>query len=125
MDRVVERRDVGGALDRRVAAQRHDAAARPADIAEQQLQQRAAADDLQAVGVLGPGHGVGERRGPVGAGVREDRLGDLQERVPRAAGHPLDHLGRVAAEVPLDDLEDAARILQRLVALRRAASAAT
>ena len=53
------------------------------------------------------------------AGVGEDRLGDLEERLPRAAGRPLDHLRRVAAEVALDDLEDAARVLQRLVALRR------
>ena len=41
---VVERRDVGRALDRRVAAQRHDAAAGPADVAEQQLQDRRRAD---------------------------------------------------------------------------------
>ena len=80
VDRVVERRNVGRALDRGVAAQRHDAAARPADVAEQKLQQRAGADDLDAVGVLRPGDGVGERRRPVRAGVGQDRLGDLEKR---------------------------------------------
>jgi hypothetical protein len=102
-----------------VAAQRHDAGPRPPHVAEQQLQQRAAADHLGPVGVLGPGHGVGERRGPIGAGVVQDGLGHLEEGVARAAGHSLDHLGRVAAEVALDDLEDGPRVLQRLIALRR------
>src|SRR6266516_4318716 len=49
-----------------VATQRHDAGAGPADVAEQQLQQRRAADDLGPVRVLGPGDRVGERRRAVG-----------------------------------------------------------
>jgi hypothetical protein len=44
-----------------MAAQRHDAGARASDVAQQQLQQRRAADDLHAVGVLRPGHGIGDR----------------------------------------------------------------
>src|SRR3989442_1041997 len=43
----------------------------PADVAEQQLEQRAAADHLHGVGVLGPGHRVGERAGAVAARVLE------------------------------------------------------
>ena len=58
---VVERRDVGRALDRRVAAHRHDAAARAADVAEQQLEDRAGADHLHAGGVLRPADRVDER----------------------------------------------------------------
>ena len=66
---VVERRDVGRALDRRVAAQGQDAAARPADVAEQQLQDRRRADHLRARGVLGPADGVTERGRALAAGV--------------------------------------------------------
>jgi formate dehydrogenase major subunit len=68
-EQVVEGWDVGRALDRRVAAQGQDAAARPPDVAEQELQDRAAADDLGAGGVLRPGHRVGERRRPVAPGI--------------------------------------------------------
>jgi len=51
----------------RVAAQGHDPGARASDVAEQQLEQRGAADDLRAVRVLRPGHRVGERARLVGA----------------------------------------------------------
>jgi len=94
-------------------------AARASDVAEQQLEQRGAADDLRAVRVLGPGHRVGERGRLVGAGGVQQRLGDLQEGLLRTAGDALDQLGRVTREVALDDLEDAARVLERVVAERR------
>ena len=72
-----------------------------------------------AVGVLGPGHrvrpGRWSGRAPSWRGSSRRPL----EHVAGAARHLLDHLRRVAAEVALDDLEDAARMLQRLVALRR------
>src|SRR5258707_6871221 len=67
--------------------------------------------------MLRPRHGIGERRGPVGAGVREDGVGHLEKRIPWATGRALDHLRRVAAEVLLDDLEGAEWILQRLITL--------
>ena len=51
---VVERRDVGRALDRGVPAQRQDPAAGAADVAEQQLQDRGGADVLHADRVLRP-----------------------------------------------------------------------
>src|SRR5256886_12308991 len=54
-------------LDRRVAAQGHHARAGPADVPEQELQQRAAADHLHTVGMLRPGHRVRE-----GAGARSE-----------------------------------------------------
>ena len=59
---VVERRDVGRALDRRVAAQGQDPAARAADVAQQQLDDRGGADVLHADRVLGPADGVAEAR---------------------------------------------------------------
>ena len=119
LDRVVKRGNVRGALNRGVAAQRHDAGAGPADVAEQQLQQRAGADDLDAVGVLRPGDRIGERSRPFGARVRQNGLGDLEKSFFGTAGGFLDHLRRVAGEMPLDDLENAARVLQRLVLHRR------
>src|SRR3954470_18705750 len=44
--------------------------------------------------------------------VGDQDLGDLLELGARDAAHALDHLGRVAAVVALDDLKDAARVLQ-------------
>ena len=71
---VVERRDVGRALDRRVAAQRDDAAAGPPDVAEQELDDRRGADQLDADRVLRPADRVDERAGPLAAGVVAERL---------------------------------------------------
>ena len=117
---VVERRDVGRALDRRVAAEREDAAAGPAHVAEQQLQHRGGADHLHAGGVLRPPDRVTERRRPLAARVGDQRLGHAQEVLLRDAAHLLDHLGRVAREVLHQLAEDGARVLERLVALDRA-----
>ena len=57
---MVERRNIRRSLNRGVAAERHDTGARAADVAEQKLQQRAGADDLNAIGVLRPRDRVGE-----------------------------------------------------------------
>src|SRR5207245_6431571 len=101
------------------AAQRQDAGAGPAEISQQKLEQRAAPDDLRAVGMLRPCHGVSERRRSVGAGAGQNGVRHFQKRVSRTARRPLDHLRRVAAEMLLDDLKNAAWILQRVVTLRR------
>ena len=100
-----------------MAAQREHAAARAADVAEQQLEDRAGADHLHAGGVLRPADRVEERRRALAARVADQRLGHLQELLARDAADLLDHLGRVAREVAPQDLEHAARVLQRLVAL--------
>src|SRR5207244_7502344 len=55
----------------------------------------------------------------VGAGGVQQRLGDLLEGFLRTAGDALDELGGVAREVALDNLEDAARVLERVVPGRR------
>ncbi len=117
--RVVQRRDVGRALDRRVPAQREDAAARPADVAEQELDDRRGADDLRAGRVLREADRVHERARPLAARVAADRLGVPEELLDRAAARVRDGLGRVAREVPLQDLEHATRVLERLVLLAR------
>ena len=56
-----------------------------------------------------------------GPGVGQQRVGDLEERLARRAADLLDHLRRVALEVLLEDLEDAALVLQRRVLLGGAA----
>ena len=65
--KVVQRGDVGRALDGGVAAQGEDAAAGPADVAEQQLQDRRGADHLHAGRVLRPADGVADGAGAVRA----------------------------------------------------------
>src|SRR3984957_1187169 len=97
VNRVVERRNIGGSLDRGMTAQRHDAGARPAEISKQQLQQRTATNDLRSIRVLRPSYRIRKRRGSVGAGVGEDGVRHLEEYVLRATSGPLDHLRRVAA----------------------------
>ena len=82
---VVERRDVGRSLNRGVAAQREDAAARPADVAEQQLQDRGGADDLHADRMLRPADGVADRGRAIRAGGAAEDVGDVEERI---AGMP-------------------------------------
>ena len=117
---VVERRDVGRPLDRRVAAQREDAAAGAADVAQQQLDDRGGADDLHADGVLRPADRVADRRRALAAGVAAQRLGDATgTRRAVHAAHVGDELGRVPAVVALEQLEDAARMLQRRILLGR------
>ena len=86
---VVERRDVGRSLNRGVAAQRENAAAGPADVAEQQLQDRGGADDLHAGRVLRQADGVADRAGAFGSGGAAERVGDPQERIARARRTPL------------------------------------
>ena len=114
---VEERRDVGRALDGRMSAQREDPAARPPDVAEEQLQDRSGADDLHASGVLRPAHGVTDSRGFVAAGRARENIGDFEKRVLRHAAELLDQRRRVSREVPLENLKDAARMLQRSVSL--------
>ena len=60
--RVVEGRDVGRSLDGGVPAQGHDAAAGPAHVAQQRLQDGGGADDLHALGLVRPADRVAEAR---------------------------------------------------------------
>ena len=120
---VVEGRDIGRALDVGVPAQREDAAAGPADVAEQQLDDRGGADVLDAVRVLGPADRVADRARALATRVAAERLGHLDQLLARHAADLLHHLGRVGGEVAFEDLEDAAGVLERLVLLGRLAVA--
>ena len=115
---VEERRDVGRALDGRVAAQREDAAAGPADVAEEELEDRRRADVLHADRVLRPADRVEKRARALAAA--SCRTGPRRRAGTGASGTPqisADLRGRVAGEVALQDLEDAARVLERRVPL--------
>ena len=103
---VVEQLQVGRALHVGVPAQRDDAAARPPDVAQQQLQHAERPDVLHAVGVLGEVQRVGDAPGLLGAGVAAVELGHLLELRLGDAAHLLDHVQRVAAVVAAEELED-------------------
>src|SRR2546421_2410264 len=107
-----------------MAAQRQDAATRPAHVAEQELQDGRGADDLCAVTLLRPADRVTDGAGSLTPGVLRQDLGDLEEELLRRSANLLDHLRRVARVVPLEDLEDRPGMLQGFIArgavLRRA-----
>src|SRR5205085_3253388 len=115
---VVERRDVGRALNRCVAAQRHDAAAGTSDVAEQQLQNRRSANRLDAGRMLRPADRVTDRGRFLATGSAREDVGDFDEALARNAARLLDELRRVAREVALQYLKHAARMLQRFIAMR-------
>ena len=84
---------------------------------EQQLEDRRGPDVLHADRVLGPADRVAEGGGALAPEFAQSASATLQEQLARHAADLLHHLRRVAREVPLQDLEDAARVLERLVAL--------
>src|SRR5260370_30488117 len=101
-----------------MAAQREDAAARTPDVAEQQLQDGRRANDLRAVTLLRRAERVADRAGPLPSGVLGQNLSDLEKEGWRSTTYLLHHLGRVSRVVSLQDLEDAAWMLQRLIVVR-------
>ena len=100
-----------------MAAQRHDAAARSADVAQQELQYRCGADELGAQGVLRPPDGIREAGGALAPGVLDDGAGEVVEVLATDPADVRHHLRGVAGVVPLDDLEYRPRVLQGFVAL--------
>ncbi len=90
---------VGDALHVGVPAQRVDAAARPAHVAQQQLDHGHGADVLAAHRVLRPAQRIADRHHLVGRRGLAQHLRDLQELVLRRAGDLAHQLGRVAREV--------------------------
>ena len=102
-----------------VAAHGHDAAAGPADVAQQQLEDAGGADDLHAGRVLRPADGVDDGAGALAA--RSCRRAARRRATICSGVQPQicdDHLRRVAGEVLAQELHDAARVLQRRVARR-------
>jgi hypothetical protein len=89
------------------------------DAAEQQLQDGGRADVLHTGGAMRPADGVDERPRLVGPAAVAKDLGDLEEARLGDAADLLHDVGCVAREVALEDLEHAARVLERLVDLGR------
>jgi hypothetical protein len=98
-----------------VSAQSEDPAARPADIAEQKLQDAGGADDLHALGLMGETDRIAKSGGLFRAGSRGQRVGDLVEKLGRDAADILHDFGGVAGEMPAQRLKNAARMLERQV----------
>ena len=99
-----------------MAAQGHNAAAGPAHVAEQQLQDAGSAYDLHAGGVLRPAQRVGNASGPLASRVAAEQFRDAHKLFRLAAAHLGNDLWGVAGEVPAQNLHNAARMLQGRVA---------
>ncbi len=108
---------VGVALDVGVAALGVHASAGLAHVAEQQLQQRARADELAAGRVVGEAYRVDDGHHLVGLAHLADEVRNLVELVDGDARDAGDDLWRVARVVGLHELEDRLRVLQGEVAL--------
>jgi hypothetical protein len=67
--------------------------------------------------VLRPPDRVDDPTRPLAPRVADHRLGDLDDLLRRDAAHAGDQLGRIAAEVALEEPQDAARMLEGLVEL--------
>src|SRR5438067_1542158 len=74
---VVQRGNIGGALDGGVAAQGENAATRPADVAEKELENGGCTNDLHAGGMLSPADGVADAGGLVRPRCVYQGFGDL------------------------------------------------
>ena len=82
---------------RGVAAHGHDAAAGPAHVAQQQLQDAGGADHLHAGRVLRPADRVDDRAGALAAGILAQHLRDPDDLLGRAAADLRHDFRRVAA----------------------------
>src|SRR5438270_8691810 len=109
---VVEGGDIGAALDAGVTPKCEDPAARPADVAQELLEDGRGTNDLDTYRMLGPRHRVGEGGGALPTGVVENRLGYLEKAFRWDAADTLDHIGCVARVVSFENLQHAPRILK-------------
>src|ERR1700733_4835196 len=107
--------NVRGTLNRRVAAQRHNASARPAHISQQELQNRRATNSLNAGGVLGPSDGITNGSRLFRARGFAIRLGGVEERFPGDPAVLFHHFGSVSRKMLLQKLEHAPRMLQGVI----------
>ena len=88
---------------------------RPADVAEQQLDDGGGADVLHAHRVLRPPDGVAERRCALATRVGAQGPAHREELRLGHAAHLFDHRRRVAREVPVQHLEHTSWVLERRV----------
>ena len=107
-----EQAQIRQALNIGVAAQSVHAAAGHADIAEQKLHHCHGADHLRAGGVLGPAQGIKNSAGFVGHGGFAPGFGDGEEIFFAGAAQRAHHIQRVTRIMLLEQLPNAARVLQ-------------
>ena len=115
-----EQAEVGQALDIGVAAQGVDAAARHPHVAEQQLDHRHGADILRTDGVLGPAESVQERCGLIRRAGFSNVFTDFEEVGLRRTADVFDHIRGITGNMLLQQVPDAARMLQRSIAFGEA-----
>src|SRR5450432_2586934 len=106
-----------------MTAQRHNSAARPTDVAEQKLQDRRGANDLNAFRMLRPTERVTNRCRFLGTGSSDERVRHFVKERGRNSTNFLHHFGGVAREVAAQCLQNAARMLQGRIALRKTEAA--
>src|SRR5205807_2162113 len=112
---VVQRRDIGRALNVGVTAQGHNAATWTAHISQQGLQNATSADDLNAKGMLRPANSVGEVSRSFSSRILDQRVGNFEEEVLWNPANLLDHLWRITRIVAFQNLQNAARVLHGFI----------
>src|SRR6266404_6217446 len=100
-----------------MTAQRENPTTWPANVAEQQLQHRRGANDLNAFRMLCPTEGITNCRGLVRTRRSDKRVGNFVKKHRRDTANFLHHFRRVASEVAAQCLKNAARMLQGQIAL--------
>src|SRR5438128_1681606 len=90
----------------------------PADVAKKQLQQRRCPNRLHAGCMLRPTDRVAKGPCPVRPGIGPERLGDLLKSLSWSAAYVFHQLRGVPAIVVLQNLKDAARMIQLRVLSR-------
>src|SRR5439155_6571286 len=98
-ENVVKRWNVSGTLDRRMAAQRENSTAGPANVAEKKLQDRSRTNDLHSLGMLRPTHRVTNRRCFLRTRCSNQRVRDLVKKRRRNAADFLHDRRCVAGEM--------------------------
>ena len=104
-------------------AQRQDTAARPADVAEQKLQDRGCANDLNAFRMLRPPERITNRGGFIGTRGGDECLRNFFETGPAKCRKSPPSRGYIEEMAP-QRLESRLRMLQGRIALRETGSLA-
>ncbi len=115
---VGEQAEVGQTLNVGVTAQGVHTAARHAHVAKQQLDHRHGTDVLRADGMLRPAQCVQEGSGPIRRAGGSQHFTHFQEVRFRRTADVFHHVRRIAGNVRFQQVPDATRVSQRLIAHR-------
>src|SRR5262245_20472675 len=106
-----------------MTAERLDCASRPSDVSQQKLDDRRGTDHLRPRRMLCPAERIGDRACPLTSRVPAQQLGYLHQFFGTATADPSDGFGSVPGVMPLQDLEDAERVLESGIDAHRTARA--